>query len=186
MNQGFGRGPSAVGTGGRTAVLLSCAVACFACSTRSAPGDLAGAADIGDDSATCLAPRVLCNGTCTDITSDLLNCGACTAPCDAATGEICLAGKCSCPAGLSVCAGKCVDTQVAQRHCGGCGNDCEACGGTCMGGQCFAGCPAPKIQCRPPGQYCPVCVALWTDSHNCGACGFVCPAGAECSEGRCQ
>lgn len=115
----------------------------------------------------------LCNGACTNISTEL-NCGGCADKprrgdhvckleqkcCD---GECCLPDE-------TCCDGKCTDTYNDLNNCGGCGNIssgehiCQH-GETCCGGE---------------------CADTLFDDNNCGDCGNVCSSGAHCIEGECS
>jgi stigma-specific protein Stig1 len=60
---------------------------------------------------SCDPPDQLCDGSCTNVSSDPDNCGACGSQCG---------GQESC------CAGACFDEQTDLEHCGGCGVVCAA------------------------------------------------------------
>lgn len=62
-----------------------------------------------------------CNGACTAIDRDPLNCGTCGARCP--TG-ICYQKQCvgSCPSGTAQCGGTCADIKNDALNCGQCGN----------------------------------------------------------------
>ncbi len=116
-----------------------------------------------------------CGGSCTDLSGDRANCGACGHGCSST--EVCVNGACVtappctltdqfalCPlAGGKTgmcCSGTCVDTMTDTSNCGGCGNSCPA----------PLACAAPGA-CKSGGK-----VAL------CGgkAPAFTCPAGTVC------
>jgi hypothetical protein len=89
----------------------------------------------------CATGGVCCNGTCTSLSSDPHNCGACGFVCAAST-PVCGQGTCSaCPDGTSYCGGACIDTNWDSLNCGGCGHDCGplyhcafgVCEGLCIG-----------------------------------------------------
>lgn len=135
---------------------------------------------------------------CSDINSDVYNCGKCGAPCPqgaACTGGICQGGTTqTCPttapamckdaAGNSVC----VNPSSDPSNCGACGRTCPA-GVACMNGQCGGtsqtACP-PNAPMTCPGTQGPYCTDPKTDPHNCGGCAKQCPAGAVCYDGRCD
>jgi hypothetical protein len=75
--------------------------------------------------------------------------------------------------GRCVCNGiECMSGEVCIRS----GPD-SVCG--CNGAAaCFPG----TVCCQTPAG----CYDLQTDSQNCGACGWVCPAGTACQNGTCQ
>jgi hypothetical protein len=90
--------------------------------------DLGNAAAI--DGATfsnpCLGGRMLCDGTCVDVSTSMQNCGACGKVCGGS--EQCIAGQCGCPSGISLthCGTACVSTQYDTNNCGACGNACSS------------------------------------------------------------
>ncbi len=155
---------------------------------------------------TCRQPFKLCTdpfgGThCTDLATDVRNCGGCDIACGA--GTRCLAGQCvtgekppepTCPPPTSTCLGLqseilCVDLARNPDNCGACGTGCAA-GSFCKEGQCVAG-TAPPPTCYKPMVTCKVetrvyCADTFRDPGNCGACGMTCPAGNYCGDGRCQ
>ncbi len=103
----------------------------------------------------------------------------------------------SCASPKIACGGYCVNDQVDATRCGACGNVCSA-AQTCQAGVCA--CPAGELACgttcvksgncacADPGLACNgFCINPMTDTHNCGACGTVCPAGASaCVNGICM
>lgn len=60
----------------------------------------------GATATPCLPPRVECNGICTELSSDALNCGSCGRACSDSPAEwaVCLGGLCSCDKGITKCA----------------------------------------------------------------------------------
>ncbi len=132
---------------------------------------------------TCTAPRMMCEGTCVDTSSNPANCGRCFNAC--AAGQTCSSGVCTggttCGRPLVSCGGACVNTQTDARNCGACGVAC-ATGQTCSSGVCTGGtvtCAAPLTRCGT------ACVDTQGDPANCGACGRACAAGQGCSAGAC-
>jgi hypothetical protein len=70
---------------------------------------------------------------CTNLGSDVDNCGGCNVVC--AAGDVCLSGACTCPvAGDTNCSGTCTDLMNDPNNCGACGNVCPT--GVCTGGAC--------------------------------------------------
>lgn len=72
----------------------------------------AGGANVaGSTTAPCLPPRVECNGICTDLDNDAMNCGSCGRACSDNPAEwaVCLGRVCSCDKGATKCA--------ADREC---------------------------------------------------------------------
>lgn len=71
---------------------------------------------------------------CTNVASDVNNCGDCNVVC--AAGDICSDGVCTCPiASDTNCMGTCTDLQSDPDNCGACGNPCPT-GATCTAGAC--------------------------------------------------
>jgi hypothetical protein len=97
--------------------------------------------------AVCAAGQVRCSDTCTDLSSDPTNCGACGVVCESL---VCTAATCasevisedpppekSIPSwdeGFTDCWGSCVDLLSDSQHCGACGVICDS--GICEGGAC--------------------------------------------------
>jgi hypothetical protein len=74
------------------------ATACQQCVSGAQSGACASqaqacAADMGGGTGGCTGGQTSCGGTCTDLTSDVANCGACGNAC--MTGQSCAMGKCS-------------------------------------------------------------------------------------------
>jgi len=133
-----------------------------------------GAAGSGPLDGTCLPGQQVCNGVCTDVSSDTNNCGACALVCD--PGTSCVSGVCSCPSGLSSCNGVCVDLMNDVTNCGACLTACTG-GEVCNLGACV---------CLPGLAPCGgTCVDILSDGNNCGGCGVVCTGGQVCSAGTC-
>jgi hypothetical protein len=115
-----------------------------------------------------------CDGACTDVRFDEMNCGGCGMDGMACgMGQECCGGLCRSPAecagcaedcsasGTSCCSMACVDTMADENNCGTCGNTCEA-GSFCCGGSCV---PESPDSC---GQSCTACGA--TDLCCAGGC----------------
>ena len=135
-----------------------------------------------DNANQCIACDVgltQCGGRCTDLQSDVANCGTCGSVCP--SGTLCSRGQCvaGCPTGFAACGGACVDVQSDGANCGGCGIVCRA-GSVCSAGQCALSCQAGLTNCN--GR----CSDLASDLANCGRCGTACPAGSVCSVGVCS
>lgn len=80
--------------------------------------------------AACTMPNEVCNGACTDVSSDHDNCGACGKSCigSGPSGDsMCVAGNCSCTGALvDYCDGiGCMDVRSDVNNCGSCGNVCD-------------------------------------------------------------
>ncbi|MGI8476774.1 MAG: hypothetical protein ACR2OO_10435, partial [Thermomicrobiales bacterium] len=142
-------------------------------------------------------PANYCDGACTDVATDLANCGACGNACTTTVvgaTATCGHGVCgfACPAGQTDCSGTCVNTQADAGNCGTCGTRCafsHAVGGACEAGVCSLGsCAAGYGNCD--GQAADGCETDLTGVANCGSCGTVCPGDActpaQCSGGACN
>jgi C1A family cysteine protease len=91
---------------------------------------------------TCYMGMTSCNGVCTDMQTDPLNCGACGDQCS--PGEPCTGGSCgiACPQGRTQCRpGECLDLQNDPENCGACGASCGL-RETCSQGKCYSLCGA--------------------------------------------
>jgi hypothetical protein len=135
----------------------------------------------GSFSMTCLVGYTDCGSGCTDLRTDVTNCGSCGTVCS--TGEGCYSGSCShCPYGYYDCGSGCSYLPADSLNCGYCGNACPS-GQSCSGGVCTLFCNKGMTAC-PGAKGGPACVDLQTDSSNCGSCGNVCTTGS-CSGGAC-
>jgi hypothetical protein len=130
----------------------------------------------------CLGSEQCCNGVCTSIYSNADNCGGCGRTCPA--GLLCTNYACSnsaCREGLTTCSGACVDTRYDLRNCGSCGHICPS-GQHCVGGDCY-GCGVGTTACDVyPGS---ACFNLQTDRTSCGSCRNRCGTNEICSNGTC-
>ncbi len=117
----------------------------------------------------CSACTTSCNGECTDVSIDELNCGSCGNPCS--LGMACINGNCS----QTHCNGKCIDTGIDEGNCGACGKSCPA-NLYCIHGSCS--CPFGTL-CNG------ACSDTSMDDSNCGKCGYICPPGTTCMDGNC-
>ncbi|MBE2249327.1 MAG: hypothetical protein IAE78_07235 [Myxococcus sp.] len=165
----------------------------------STGGGLAGGSAVGGGAGgggpSCVAPRLTCNGLCTDPSGDRFNCGACSRRCGPA--ESCSSGQCVptvCTPGSgcsladggfgSCCDGTCRSTFADALACGGCGLSCAS--GLCASGVCLVRCGADGGTCasgtecvtRPSSSAC----AITTCTP--GTEGATCSLGAGRS-GRC-
>lgn len=152
----------------------------------------------GHADAECPANERCCGGLCSEISTDVMHCGACT-PCPAIANGTpgCSAGQCvvaSCGPGFDDCDhavdnGCEVEIGRDPKHCGGCGRQCGvpfANGvATCSQGQCGGSCGPGFADCN--AELRDGCeVAVGTDARNCGGCGKACAQGMVCDGGRCR
>jgi hypothetical protein len=194
-------------------------VDCFVLFSFAGPRGIASVAyefeNKGTSSVNMSVPAcTLCGAWCTDLNSDLENCGACGKA--VPDGAACSAGKPTCSTGLTACGTQCINTLTDPNNCGGCGK--QVYGGTCTNGapscgwgsefcnggctltaqdpgncgRCGAQCPSTYAcidsQCAcPPGHaVCGNgCKDLQYDENNCGTCGKTCQSGYSCSQGSC-
>lgn len=167
---GTGGAPMIGGTGG--------AVVAGSGGRVGSGGTTPGGGSTGGAGNGCVAPRMMCNGVCVDITSDATNCGMCGKPC--AAGSVCSVGQCStsgCAGSLTKCGASCVDLMGSQNNCGMCGKSCPA-DQACWQGACR--CATGYAVCGG------TCKDVATSTINCGTCGNVCATGASCVMGMCQ
>lgn len=160
-------------TGGDVDMTMTTDTDMSTCDPACAPGQVCS-------DGTCITPcgsgDIMCNGGCTDITSDPNNCGGCGIVCDSGfcTDSVCQP-VCSNP--QVQCGSGCTDITTDPNNCGACGNICPS--GQCANAQCQGSCPPGQTLCASG------CADLTNDSMNCGACGNVCPSG-ECQSGVCK
>jgi Stigma-specific protein, Stig1 len=143
-------------------------------------------------SSCCPAGAICCDGTCTNLTDDAQNCGACGKVC--AGGEVCR---------NKVCAAISCDRSQLRQCYGNVQSDYYACSDNCPAdsSQCRSGCFAVLARGRhncdlefgcPEGSNCcgGICTNPMSDPQNCGACGHICPAPPNstgtCTYGRCE
>lgn len=121
---------------------------------------------------------VECSDTCTDLTRDQTNCGACGVVC--AAEEACVEGICTLCGELANCGYKCADLNTDPDNCSECGNACGI--GACIAGSCVDNPPNP---CPGSQSLCgETCSDLSTDNANCGECGNACQG--TCVNGGCE
>ena len=148
--------------------------------TRGEGGGSDGGADTFDsggtsetgDAETCPAPRQICDGVCSDLTSDNKNCDGCGKAC--AAGSACIGSTC---------------TACVPRTCkeigATCGTISDRCGGTIDCGACSSiGVCNASNSCDCSVTCGPYCVDSKSDPRNCGTCGNVCASG-NCTGGTC-
>jgi hypothetical protein len=132
---------------------------------------------------TCAPPRMVCDGVCVDVRTDIAHCGSCSRACG--TGQFCSAGACrsttECTAPRMTCGTSCIDITTDVFNCGACSRRCGD-GQTCVGSRCVGGtptCPSPTMLCGTR------CIDVNRDPANCGACGRACASGTTCTAGAC-
>lgn len=131
---------------------------------------------------TCPAGQTSCGGTCFDLATDTLHCGACNVSCD--VGATCVAGTCTCPAATpTTCGLRCVNVQDDPANCGTCGHSCGL--GTCAAAACACNTTPSTVALCPPASATGTCVDTAVSASNCGGCGAVCIAGEVCSSSTC-
>lgn len=129
---------------------------------------------------SCSPGLTRCRDVCTDLLTDLANCGACGRIC--ADGTLCRGGSCvsPCPPGLAACGAACVSLRTDVRHCGRCNNPCPT-SLRCVDGMCI-----DALMCSVGETLCAGrCVDPRFDPANCGGCGRVCAPEQLCAMGRC-
>lgn len=163
-------------------------------------------ADSGTGGGDCMAPMLVCGGTCIDPSMDSEHCGECGEDCgpggtcvngdcvDACGDtcdrhrEVCLNGTCVCRLSFTRCGDVCVDLQSNPAYCGECTESCLDEDGEagevhlCEAGDCFdeGGCSTGLTQC---GQS---CVDLQTHPLHCDECGRACDGDEVCINGECE
>jgi endoglucanase len=148
--------------------------------TGTAGVSAGGSAGVGGGGSQCAVGTSACSGTCVNLSTDALNCGACGKACTA--GQVC-SGTCMCQAGLMACPSGCANIAADGANCGACGMACPAATPFCSSSACVATCPADKAQC---GTGCVDPATFQTDALNCGMCGNKCAAGQACMGGVCS
>jgi stigma-specific protein Stig1 len=158
---------------------FQCLAACRACS-----GDTSRVCRGGGTFACCGAGTTCCSGHCTDLASDVENCGACGHFCDEPgpyEQAICFDGACvyPCVEGAVECNGICTFVESDVDNCGACGNVCPDWAQRCTDGVCDP-CIFPLMLCGG------VCVDPTSDRNNCGGCGIQCGDTEACIFGFCE
>ncbi|HLK36186.1 MAG TPA: hypothetical protein VKU41_05495 [Polyangiaceae bacterium] len=154
----------------------ACGVGCSGSTPACGPSGSTYACDTG-----CSTGQSNCSGTCTDVTSDPSNCGACGKTCP--TGETCQASVCGCSTAASpnYCGTACTNTQTDNNNCGTCSHVCPSAQG-CSGGTCVCPSSTPTF-CTSTN----ACVNTTTDSNNCGSCAAACTVtGETCVSSACK
>jgi hypothetical protein len=147
-----------------------------------------------------LIPGSGCNAVCTDLQTDVNNCGACGNNCGTLLAPegwqvprpaVCEQGKCKCIPTETLCTGKtknyCADLKSDSRNCGACGFSCPL-NLVCSNRRCI--CPSwSSTTC--PDKTSPIgytCNDLKSDNSNCGKCGNKCTGTQNpyCVNGACQ
>ncbi len=150
-----------------------------------------------------IAGYEVCNGACTDVPSDVNNCGSCGFNCSAHQNAnfnpFCENGVCitdsqqPCIDGYTECGSSCVNFQNDPLNCGSCNYNCENAIPNsisyCQSGRCQINQTDP---CLPGFEECDndICVDVSNDPKNCGGCDIDCnsdlPNGNNfCSNGVC-
>jgi hypothetical protein len=157
-----------------------CLAACKACGKNTSR--LAGTCG---GYSCCAAGQTSCGAYCTDLASDVYNCGDCGRVCrepGAYEYGACINGDCryDCAEGAVYCDGACSFLAWDPANCGECGYVCDESFPYCNQGECSA-CPPGLALCGNS------CVDLAFDSDNCGGCGNVCGGSTPyCNYGTCS
>lgn len=209
-----------------SARLAVCAMMfCFACGSTEPThdaGEIDGGRDAGADAPTLDAgpmcepscgEREACCGdglggaSCTQLVSDIRNCGACGVDCVArGRGDACQASQCSCGDFLLGCVGTSESTCCASEgrvphcanlvrdrlDCGACGNECDVTrANRCDARRCVCGDTRRQCAGTPTDRCCGDrfevydCVDTSSDRDHCGDCGNRCTATQRCEAGTC-
>ena len=129
--------------------------------TGTPDGGRADTGSGGDAGQTLCCGGVLCGASCTNLSGDVANCGACGHAC--ASDQFCAAGACVTCA--SVCGGACVDLGSDGANCGARGHACAA-GQSCTGGACMACATACQGACVDLGSDGTISVRAATRAHR--------------------
>lgn len=157
----------------------ACIAACRACG-----GNTSRICRSAGTFACCAAGTTCCSGHCTDLASDVDNCGACGHFCDEPgpfEQAACFDGACvyPCVEGAIACNGICTLVESDVDNCGACGNVCPDWAQRCTAGVCDP-CIFPFMLCGG------VCVDPTSDRNHCGGCGIECADTEACIFGFCE
>ncbi len=195
----FSGGTSSNTEGGLATSGGSVALASTTSSTSGGESNLGGTTAVQGTSCTqdgcpCGTGRVLCGGTCLELTG-VQHCGACSNRCDLAGStlacEVIVQPTCSCAGDDSRCG-----SDPAEARCAAATGLCLCNGVECARGEICrpdskgvatcscdgaSTCSAQRVCCQGRG-----CVNPQTDELNCGACGQACPEKFRCESGICR
>jgi hypothetical protein len=192
---------------------------CGGCAIACAPNESCGSGVCSGTQSSCgpgtagmfcnvdAGPTYLCcpGRNCTDVRTDLLNCGGCAIACPA--GAFCIDGNClatSCNSNTQndfcqladggiggCCTSACIDVLNDPLNCGSCMSSCTG-SETCEFGVCGFDVCSPAVLGGPchtdggGGQCCGSgCTDTTSDPANCGGCGLSC-GDAGCFAGSCE
>lgn len=138
----------------------------------------------------CKGDSISCDHICTNIKTDIANCGGCAAigenkPCK--PNETCKDGACTCMDPSKSCASTgggsvCTNVQSDAQNCGVCGNVCGP-DKMCYNGSCVCDIYRGFRSCDPSNPS--VCSNVTTDSNHCGLCSISCTSDKECKNRVC-
>lgn len=83
----------------------------------------------------CEDEQLRCEGACTDVSEDPLNCGGCGEACG--QDFLCVQSTCLCPEPSTACGDVCVNLKTSTTACGDCETACDP-GDACADGNCAA------------------------------------------------
>jgi hypothetical protein len=156
---------------------------CGSCGTVCPPNWFCNAGSCTDQ---CPSGTEPCNGTCSNVQTDISNCGSCGNACSAPNAQVtCEAGQCafSCNPEFEDCnkiAGDGCEAHLFSepQNCGDCVTVCDVSSGiVCEQGACACG--PPLLQCGAR------CVDPLTDPQHCNSCN-ACLHKEYCDQGDCQ
>lgn len=150
------------------------------------------------DGATCPIGRSDCSGTCINLASDPMHCGACDNDCTALAGvdptrARCLSGGCStsgaCISGYGDCnsmaSDGCESWLRSPTHCGNCTVSCPVTAPLCSALPTGAIACATSCTGASPDMCGTLCTDVRSDPDNCGTCGHTCTSTAAHTRGSC-